>query len=76
MCQSGCDIFSDWISNADPIYHSPGCKEALTSRKVISKCLEKILMSKQDWLQFFCNLNSPKISALLSGKLGTEFISP
>ena len=25
-----------------------GAKKALTSRKAISKCLEKILMSKQD----------------------------
>ena len=33
MCQSGCDIFIDWISNADPIYHSPGCKESTYQQK-------------------------------------------
>ena len=31
---------------------------------------------EQDWLQFFCNLNSPKNVTCLLGKLKTEFTDP
>ena len=47
---------------------------ACTSPKVISTSLKKKI-DEQDWLQFFCNLNSPQKITCWSGRLRTEFTS-
>ena len=54
--------------------HSSKLYLACSSPKVISTRLKKI--DEQDWLQFFCNLNSPKKTTCRSGKLRTEFTGP
>ena len=63
---------------------NPGCKKShfyslpfgqFTSQNIISTSPKNVLMSR--WItQFFCNLNSSKNFACLSGKLITEFTSP
>ena len=43
------------------------------SFKVVSILSQDFCFDEQDWLQFFCNLNSPKNYTCLSGKLRTKF---
>ena len=72
------------------IEHEAGCKESQFYRLPFGQALasvyytfqlagKKILMSEQDWLQFFCNLNSPQNITCPSDKIhvhvGTEFKS-
>ena len=55
--------------------HSGKLYLACTSPRVLSTSLKKNI-DEQDWLQFFCNLNSPQKTTCRSGKLRTEFTSP